>query len=152
MATKIKGIKITGEKTVIANLNRLAARAPKLAGGALLIEAEKIMTSSKESFVPHDLGALKASGQVQKPPTVLPFGASVKMGYGGVAGAGSDKDNPARYALAIHEHPSPASPPSWRSGVTFKSGGPKYLERPLRNAIPGMAVRLAATIRAGLKV
>jgi len=148
----LANVKITGDKKVIANLNKLAARAPKLAAGALLLEAESIMTASKNSFVPHDQGILKASGEVQKPPKVLPFGASVVMGYGGQAGAGNKEDNPNRYALAIHEHPSQHSPPSWAGGVTFKSGGPKYLEKPLRNAIPGMAARLAAGIRVGLKV
>ena len=131
-------VKITGDKKVIANLNKLARRAPVGAAAALFQEAEKIMTESKESFVPVDQGPLRASGQVAK-PDVTPLGASVTMGYGGDAEA---------YALAIHEHPSPASPPSWAGGVNFKRGGPKYLERPLRNAIPGMAVRLGVKIKA----
>ena len=131
-------VKITGDKKVIANLNKLARRAPIGAAAALFQEAEKVMTESKESFVPVDLGVLRVSGKVAQ-PDITPLGASVTMGYGGEAAA---------YALAIHEHPSPASPPSWAGGVNFKRGGPKYLERPLRNAIPGMAVRLGVKIKA----
>jgi len=134
----IGAVKITGDKKVIANLNKLARRAPVGAAGALLQEAETIMKASKENFVPIDDAILKNSGQVA-PPEVTPIGASVTMGYGGDAEA---------YALAVHEHPSQHSPPSWAGGVTFKQGGPKYLERPLRNAVPGMAVRLAVKMRA----
>ena len=133
-----KNFKITGEAKVIRNLNKLAARAPVGAGAALFQEGEKIMAESKESFVPLDLGALRASGKPEK-PVIQPLGASVTLAYGGAA---------APYALAIHEHPSGASPPSWSGGVKFKRGGPKYLEKPIRNAIPGMAARLAVKIRA----
>ena len=134
---KVSGVKITGEATVIRNLNKLAARVPLGAGAALFQEGEKIMATSKESFVPVDQGPLRASGRVA-PPEILPFGASVTMGYGGAAET---------YAVAVHEHPSAASPPSWAGGVKFKRGGPKYLERPLRAAVPGMAARLAVKIR-----
>lgn len=131
-------VKITGDKKMIAKLNKLAARAPIGAAAALLQEAESIMNESRESFVPIDQNILRASGQVEK-PKIFPFGASVTMGYGGAAEA---------YALAIHEHPSPASPPSWAAGVNFKRGGPKYLEKPVRNAVPGMAIRLAVKMKA----
>ena len=141
-----KNFKITGEAKVIRNLNKLAARAPLGAGAALFQEAEKVMEASKKSFVPLDKGPLRTSGLVAK-PEIMPLGASVTLGYGGVAG-GNSKEDLAGYAIAIHEHPSGFSPPSWAGGVNFKRGGPKYLERPLRAAIPGMAARLAVKIRA----
>ena len=137
-------VKITGTKEVIANLNKLARRSPFGAAVALFKEAESIMTASKESFVPvaPDGGILKASGQVEIPDITL-VGASVTMGYGGDASA---------YALAVHEHPSKHSPPTWKGKqINWNVGGPKYLEKPLRNAMPGMAVRLAASIRAFIR-
>lgn len=63
---------------------------------------------------------------------------------------------------SVHEHPSSISPPSWegkaieeiesvRAGqpwVAEGSGrGPKYLERPLNAALPGMAGRIAEKMR-----
>jgi hypothetical protein len=56
-------------------------------------------------------------------------------------------DDTTPQALAIHEHPSPHDPPSWKSGVTFKHGGSKYLERPLNEAISGMADRVAGKVK-----
>lgn len=55
------------------------------------------------------------------------------------------------YTLAVHEHPSPHDPPSW-AGVDVQfhpeGTGPKFLERPLRDAIPGMAQRVGAKVGA----
>ena len=131
-------VTITGEKAMIKKLNKLAAKSPIAAAAALTFEAEKIMSKSKRSFVPVDLGTLRASGHVQ-PPKITALGAEVTMGYGGAA---------APYALAIHEHPSQFSPPSWSGGVNFRLGGPKYLEIPVNEAAAGMAVRLAASMKA----
>lgn len=106
---------------------------------AVKLEAEYIMTVSKREYVPVDLGTLRASGKVDAP--VIDNGyITVGMHFGDAASA---------YALTIHEHPSPHDPPSW-NGVTvrFKPGdrGPKYLEIPLKAAIPGMNVRIAKAI------
>ena len=133
-----KNFTIKGDKQLQRNLTKLAIKTPIGVGAALFQEGQTIMAASKESFVPVDLGALRASGDVAK-PEIKATGASVTLFYGGDASA---------YALAIHEHPSAASPPSWSGGVKFKRGGPKYLEKPIRNAIPGMAARLAVKIRA----
>lgn len=130
-------ITIDGVDKLQARLRKLAIKTPAGVGAALFQEAQGIMAESKESFVPVDLGTLRVSGKVQK-PNIMPVGATVTMGYGGSA---------APYALAIHEHPSDASPPTWGSDdVNFKRGGPKYLEKPLRNAIPGMLARLRVKI------
>jgi hypothetical protein len=38
------------------------------------------------------------------------------------------------HALAVHEHPSKHSPPSWQNTtVHFRKGGPKFLERALKD-------------------
>lgn len=130
-------------------LRAAGARAPSAAAAAVLEEAERIMGDSKANYVPVDLGTLRASGSVAA-PVLTARGASVTLGYGGAASA---------YALAVHEHLSGYSPPSWvaaeASGnpVTFSPSGhgPKYLERPLLAAARGAAERLARSMRRGLR-
>lgn len=129
----------------ITGLDDLGARFEAVGRGlveelapALTEEAEAIMTDSKTQYVPVDQGVLRDSGVVL-PPTWTDRVLSVVMGFGGAAAA---------YALAVHEHLSEHSPPSWRlaeaSGhpVHFTVGGPKYLERPFLARIPGMGERL----------
>ena len=106
-----------------AHLNALQAL-----GGALNLEGEVIMTRSKDVFVPVDLGPLRASGFVEQ-PEYSAHEASVTLGYGGVA-----KD----YALIQHENMEFHHP---------GQGGPKYLERPVREAQVGLGNRLARRIR-----
>lgn len=119
------------------NLQRIASKfSTTLVGGALYRQAQLIMADSKEHYVPVDLGPLQSSGKVH-PPTYFGRTVSVELSYGDAAAA---------YALAIHEHPSKHSPPSWQ-GVSVKfspSGtGPKYLEKPLMAAIPTLPQALA---------
>jgi hypothetical protein len=129
----------TGIKAMQRELELLEKRATVEAKKALRTEAEIIMTDSKKNFVPVDLGALRASGIVGK--AMLKSGSlSVELSFGGTA---------APQALAIHEHPSDHSPPTWRGvAVRFKPDGrgPKYLELPMRKASSGMAQRIANRI------
>jgi hypothetical protein len=135
-------MQLRGAKTMQKKLQQLARRAPDQIGRALRQEAEAIMTRSKREFVPVDLGVLRSSGHVQD---VQRSGrdVSVTLAFGGAAEA---------YALAVHEHPSEHSPPSWGGDVSFSPGGrgPKYLERPMREAIPGMADRIGERVLAGI--
>jgi hypothetical protein len=123
------------------------------------------MTDSKQNYVPvaatlakggrrgAKRGTLQGSGHVEEP--VIEGGAvSVRLAYGGPAEA---------YAIAIHEHLSQFSPPSWRkaemggahttfgrlvgSGVHFAQGGPKYLELPYLAGIKGLADWIGEQIR-----
>lgn len=94
---------------------------------ALYKVAQDIMRESKKNYVPVDLGVLRASGFVDKPKR-RGKELSVRLSYGGAAKA---------YALAVHEHPSRHSPPTWqnaRHGVRFQPAGhgPKYLEMPVK--------------------
>lgn len=119
------------------NLERIARKFnTTLIGGALYRRAQKIMSDSKEHYVPVDLGPLKSSGHVH-PPEYLGRTVTVALTYG---------DASIAYALAVHEHPSKHDPPSWQ-GVNVKfspSGtGPKYLERPLMAAVPTLPAELA---------
>lgn len=100
--------------------------------GPLFLEAGLIMTKAKK-LTPVDLGPLRSSGHVKR-PVITRKTAKVLLGFGGAASA---------YALAVHEHPSRHSPPSWQGGVSFTSGGPKYLERPVKEARKGFGRRVA---------
>lgn len=147
-----QSFKLTGTKSMQAKIRRLANKFPNKVEGALRIEGEFIMTRSKRDFVPVDLGVLRSSGFVND-PVRNGRDISVTLGYGGAASA---------YALAVHEHPSEHSPPTWMgdvvnvtdqgatigSKVTFHPAGrgPKYLERPLNEATPGLATRIAERI------
>jgi hypothetical protein len=133
--------RITGLKAMDAKLQRLATRFPNEVERALYLRAEAIMTRSKREFVPVDLGTLRGTGHVS-PPERRGRRVRVALSYGGPA---------APYATAVHEHLSAASPPSWKGAekagrpVTFHPAGhgPKYLERPLFDAVPTLAAEIA---------
>lgn len=121
----------------LKSLSKEVARKVK---AAPLNEAYAIMEDSKENYVPVDKGDLKDSGKVT--PNVRGNNISIALTYG------DEKTND--YAAAIHEHPSEASPPSWKGvEVNFHPSGrgPKYLEKPLKNAVKGMAERLAEDMK-----
>lgn len=130
-----------GLPQAVKKLRRLAERYPDRIMRAVYRRAEAVMTRSKNEFVPVDKGILRNSGHVG---TVQRQGriVSVTMSYGGAAKA---------YAIAVHEHLSEHSPPSWRKGtvVHFSPAGrgPKYLERPLFEALRTMAEDIAADLR-----
>jgi hypothetical protein len=121
-------------------LRKLADKYPDRMMGALRVEAELIMTDSKQNYVPRKLGTLRGSGYVNE-PEVKSGEIVIEMGFGGAA-----KD----YALAIHEYPSSHDPPSWKGAdVTFhpEGHGAKYLEIPLKNAVAGIGERLAQRLK-----
>jgi hypothetical protein len=127
-------------------LRRLIKRAPEAAAQALRVEAELVMTDSKQNYVPVDLGTLRASGHVNE-PEIKGKNISCVLSFGGAASP---------YALAVHEHPSASSPPSWQ-GKTIgdidwspAGRGPKYLEKPLRAAIPKLPARVGERIKRDL--
>lgn len=129
-------VSFKGQKAMQKKIDRIAKRFPDRIKAALRIEAELVMTDSKQNYVPVDLGTLRGSGYVNDPER-SGKDVEVSMGYGGAAEA---------YALSVHETPSQHDPPSWR-GTTVRFSpagrGPKYLEKPLKAAIPNMAERLA---------
>jgi len=131
--------KLTGQREMKRKMKAIAVAMPGKIARGLYLEGEYIMTRSKRDHVPVDLGALKSSGHVQKPVAAAGV-TSVKLVYGGSS---------APYALAIHEHPSEYSPPSWEGvPVVFNppGRGPKYLEKPFMAAITGMSERIAKGI------
>ena len=128
--------RLTGEKAAARKLRAIARKYPAKIGAALFLEGNLIMTESKQRFVPVDDGPLRASGKVL-PPEGIGVKTEVVMTFGDAASA---------YALAVHEHPSTHSPPSWKGkkiNWTQTGTGPKYLEKPMNDAVKGMPQRLA---------
>lgn len=135
---------LSGVDKMAKVLNGISKRYPDLVSRALYIRASEVMKRSKNEFVPVDLGVLRASGTVH-PPERKGREVSIAMSYGGAADP---------YAIAVHEHLSEFSPPSWVAkeargeAVEFhpEGRGPKYLERPLMEAVPGMAEQIAEDV------
>ncbi len=126
--------KMEGLDQLSARLKKSGKLSAQNMAGPLFLEAGLIMTKSQKHFVPTDQGPLKSSGHVKR-PKITSRKATVILGYGGAASA---------YALAVHEHPSSHSPPSWQGvNVKFTTGGPKYLERPVKEARKGFGRRVA---------
>jgi hypothetical protein len=98
----------------------------RAAAGALYREGERIMTRSKQEFVPVDTGALRASGRTQ-PPEVTSTSITVVLSFGGAS---------APYALVVHENLQ----------AHHAVGQAKYLEQPINEAVAGMDARLAGDI------
>lgn len=123
-----------------AKLRGLAQRYPDRVVRAVYRRMEAVMTRSKDEFVPVDKGILKASGHVN-PPERKGRAVTVTAAYGGAAKS---------YAIAVHEHLSEHSPPSWLGGpVRFSPSGrgPKFLEKPLFEAIRTMPQDLADDLK-----
>lgn len=119
---------------------------------ALRVEAEQVRTEAVRKHVPRDLGTLAGSIRVGR---VQELGGDMEVRI--TAG-----DSSAPYALAVHEHPSDSSPPSWRGkaiediksvrgrnpwSIGEGQRGPKYIERPLMAAAKGMAERIGKAIK-----
>ena len=123
-------LKIDGVDEMRRQLSIIISRYPEAVRGALKRWAEKVKTDSVEHYVPTDKGTLKNSART----TLTPRRLQVNISFGGQA-----KD----YAIVVHEHPSAFSPGSWKNGVHFTTGGPKYLERPLLAAVSTAARDIA---------
>jgi len=130
---------LEGAERLQAALQRLGPRALELGGRAIRTEAELIMTKAKRR-TPVDTGNLRASGHVQG-PTFSREGATVVLGFGGVAGSGNHgnatNDEEVGYAVYVHEDLTKNHP----------VGQAKFLESAIREAISGMSSRLAQRIR-----
>lgn len=130
-----------GLNEILKNLERIEKELEQKQMIAVKKEALRIMGDSLEHYAPQDEGDLIKSSFIDEP--IKENGEiNIRFGYG--------KGKAEEYAVALHEHPSESSPPTWEGkNLTFtKSGtGPKYLERPLMKAIDGLAERLAKDIK-----
>jgi hypothetical protein len=142
----------SGANRVVANLKRIQDAFPKQVARAVYKRGQGVMTRSKREFVPvakKQGGVLLASGHVQS-PEINGRNISVTLSFGGAADA---------YAIAVHEHLSEHSPPSWQKaeesgdGVHFhpEGRGPKFLETPLMEAVSTMAVDIAEDLKGQIK-
>ena len=134
-----------GAKEMIETLLKIADKFPDRVMAALYQEAQVILTEAKRRCpVASDGGILRASGQVL-PPERNGRRISVTISFGGAADA---------YAIAVHEHLSAHSPPSWITAEenghpvqwTTPGTGPKFLESVINEAMPTMAARLAQRV------
>jgi len=137
-------MKIRGMKKMQSLLKKIALEKPNEAARAIYLEAQIIMTESKRRC-PTDTGILRSSGTVHLPEIRVEKGKkriSVLMSYGGAA---------QEYALAVHEHLSEHSPPSWieaGDNINWSAAGtgPKFLEGPINEAMGGLAAKIAARV------
>lgn len=131
---------VTGADQINRRLQSLARSYGSAAKAALYRRGEAVATDAKEHYTPIDLGPLKNEIRVF-PPERQGNQISVTI----AAGTGVS----APYALAVHDHPSKHSPPSWR-GTTVQFSptgtGAKYLERPLLAASMTLERDLVADI------
>lgn len=130
---------VGGIDRVMQSLDAYGQRSIQALGVAIHEEAEEIMLTSKDKYVPIEMSALKNSGFVAN---VERHGdtVDVTMGYGGPA---------APYALTVHEdltmrHGSELTPPY---GPKPPDQQAKFLETPTLEALPGMPDRIAGAMR-----
>jgi hypothetical protein len=108
---------------------------------ALQVEAESIMTASKDLYVPVVTGALKNSGTVLK-AEVLGDEVKVVLGYGmaTTTKTGTKKDSEVTYAEIVHEYPK-----------SYGQKRNKYLSIPANIAIKNMSTRIANDLKRRIK-
>lgn len=116
-------ISIRGDQQLLKRLRNARRDMARRVGSALYAEAWVIMSKSKR-IVPFESGVLAASGTVLL-PEVRSTDVTVRLGYGGAASA---------YAIVQHEHEGFRHAPGRQA---------KYLEQPLRDALPGLEERIA---------
>jgi hypothetical protein len=116
------GIKVIGNTKAIDALALKGALIGDIAMGLYII-AERIMTDSKDNYVPVDTGALMRSGTVLEPKMTSAGGVSVTFGYG------------EEYARIVHDRPP-----------SIGQGKVRYLEIPFLAAIPGAEKQLTQIV------
>jgi hypothetical protein len=138
---------LLGAAQLRANLLAIAGAIPQTVAASLVAEADAILPVAK-SRTPRSPGggALRNSGKRHEPEINGPD-ISVTITFG-------DATTEA-YAVAVHEHLSPSSPPSWQTGKpinwTEANTGPKFLEQPVLEARAGMAERHAKRLLPALE-
>jgi len=131
------GSSVTGLVEAQARLRKAKTDTEDRLRAALTAEGQAILEAAKAS-VPVDKGELRDSGAVS---SVTAEGGAFSI----AVGFGSGPSAP--YAAAVHETPSAYDPPSWRrTPPHFRVGGPKFLERPIKEASEGMAERIAGKL------
>lgn len=129
---------MSGAADMEARLRDAISQLRERGKSAALSEGQRIMQRSNDEFAPKRTGALIEDSGVELVDTD-DNSIEVVLWYG--------RDKAKDYTLSTHETPSKHDPPSWKGvAVEFRHGQAKYLERPLRDAVKGMAERLAKDI------
>jgi hypothetical protein len=140
-------VELKGVQKLLQNIDKANKQAMQAAKRAMYTEAQLAMTEAKLRC-PIEDGVLRSSGKVGT-PVAEGRNMYVELSFGGAASA---------YAIAVHEHLSVHSPPSWKIAESHGNGvqwhtpgtGPKFLESVLNERKPEMRDRLARRIKADL--
>lgn len=143
MADQALSLDLHGAKELADQLLNIARLNPSRIAAALYQEMQLVrnVAIARCPVAPHG-GTLRASIRVEEP---IIDGAQTSVSL--VAG-GPEMD----YAVAVHEHLSDASPPSWiGKDIHWNASGtgPKFLENPIREAQAGLAERLGSRLGLG---
>jgi len=134
---------LVGAQELAAQLLNIARLNPSRIAAALYQEVQLVRNVCIERCpVAPNGGTLRASIRVEEP---IVDGANTSCSI--VAG-GPEMD----YAVAVHEHLSEASPPSWiGKDIHWNAAGtgPKFIENPMREAQAGLAERLGKRLGLG---
>lgn len=134
-------IKWRGQKEMAGKLEEIVRKFPKTTKAALNRQGEFIMTKAKRITPVRD-GHLRASGHVVPDPSSKKF--RVTLGFGGPAGIGNQGGTNAKkvgYAVIQHEVRS----------FVHAVGQWKFLEKPMLEAIPSLARKIANDVQKGLE-
>lgn len=117
-------VKVTGFEELAKKLATYGAGARKAGLEAVYQEAKQIAYEAVE-LCPKEFGVLRGSIWAQRNT-----GSGDEIAATVHAGGGE----PEEYAVAVHEHPSAMSPPSWQGKTitwTYPGTGAKFVERPM---------------------
>ena len=123
-------IKIKGIKEVKKNLREYPHKTLKALGKATYEESQIILGESKKQC-PVDTGTLRSTGHVTE-PKYTKSSVEVQIGYGGAA---------APYAIYVHE----------RLDLRHKVGKAKFLEDPMKEALPKLPGSISERMRGELR-
>ncbi len=143
------GISITGISALSTRLRDIERSTRESLSTALESEVEeKVVKRSREEFVPVGKGELRDTIRLEKARVEQGRTETGQYTEGAdlvvrVVAGGEGID----YAVAVHETPSEYDPPTWEGkNVEFKTGGSKYLERPLFEMENGLLSRLGKKV------
>jgi hypothetical protein len=127
-------------KDTIAKLQAFGAACPEAVKRGMRDWSEQVASESKTNRVPVDTGALRSTifAKTELADNVI----TSTIGAGGPA---------ADYAVAVHEniragHTGGLSPSGKPYKHWAKTGGPKYIENPLKEALPKLDQSTAAEV------
>lgn len=138
-------IGIKGIREMKREMSKLSRQLTRNKESAVKSECTDILAASRDKFVPVDDGTLRDDSGVEVETNNATGETTGTIWYG----KGEARD----YAVAVHENTSKYDPPTWKGKpITFKPDGrgPKYLERPLRDAEQGFVERVRDKVFKGV--